>query len=162
MAIKFKIDKHHVCFPTKLLAGNGGEHIYNIVIDEDTDNGTIVSRGEYVSFDQYKAGTAPATYEGIITEQAANGNWYVEVVKPEDAILIYEVPVIAETYDARFTDIANFYNAVNTEDDPERTKTVRGYALAKGDVYELSEDAFDKKPTPGKKVTISGQKHVVA
>lgn len=158
MAIKFTIDKHHVCFPTKLLAGNGGAHIYNIVINENTDNGTIVTRGAYESFDQYKAATAPATYEGIITEQAANGNWYVEVVKPEDAILIYEVPVIAETYDTRFTDIANFYNEASTT----RTKTVRGYALAKGDVYELSADAFDKTPAPGKKVTVSGQKHVVA
>lgn len=157
MAIKFKIDKHHICFPTKLLAGNGGAHIYNIVINEDTDNGTIVGRGAYVSFDQYAADTAPATYEGIITEQAANGNWYVEVVKPEDAILIYEVPVIAETYDSRFTDLANFYNAATAE----KTNVVRGYALAKGDVYELSADAFDKTPVPGKKVTISGQKHVV-
>lgn len=158
MAIKFEIKKHAVCFPTKLLAGNGGAHIYNIVINENVDNGTIVARGEYKSFDQYKAATAPATYEGIITEQAANGNWYVEVVKPEDAILIYEVPVIAETYDTRFTDIANFYNAATATD----TKTVRGYALAKGDIYELSANAFTGTPAPGKKVTVSGQKHVVS
>lgn len=157
MAIKLTLDKHHVCFPTKLLAGNGGAHIYNVVIKEDVDNGTICGRGAYVSFDQYEKAAAPAGFEGVITEQAANGNWYVEVVKPEDALLIYEVPVIAETYDARFTDIANFYNAATAE----RSKTVRGYALVKGDVYELSEDAFDKKPVAGKKVTINGQKHVV-
>ena len=30
MAIKFEIDKHAYCFPTKVLAGNGGEHILNI------------------------------------------------------------------------------------------------------------------------------------
>lgn len=155
MAIKFEIKKHSVCFPTKLLAGNGGAHIYNIVLDADTDNGTLCTRGAYESFDQYKAATAPATFEGVITEQAADGNWYVEVVKPEDAILIYEVPVIAETYDSRFTDIANFYN--------EKGKTVRGYALTKGDIYELSEDAFDdaKKLAPGKKITFSAGKHVV-
>lgn len=163
MAIKFTIDKHHVCFPTKLLAGNGGEHIYNIVINEDTDNGTIVSRGDYVSFDQYEAATAPTGYKAVITEQAANGNWYVEVVNPADAILIYEVPVIAETYDSRFTDIANFYNAVELDKDGKvvSNKTVRGYALAKGDIYELSEDAFDKTPAPGKSITVSDQKHVV-
>lgn len=158
MAIKFKIDKHHVCFPTKLLAGNGGAHIYNIVINENVDNGTIVSKGDYVSFDQYKAGEAPAGFAGIITEQAANGNWYVEVVNPADAILIYEVPIIAENYDARFTDIANFYNEATTT----RTRTVRGYALAKGDVYELSADAFTGDPAPKKTVSILGQKHVVA
>lgn len=154
MAIKFSIDKHHVCFPSKLLAGNGGAHIYNMVLDADTDNGTVVGRGAYVSFDQYAVATAPTAYEGVITEQAADGNWYVEVVKPEDAILIYEVPEIAENYDSRFTDIANFYN--------KKGKVVRGYSLTKGDLYELSADSFTGTPAPGKKVTVTGQKHVVA
>ena len=151
--IDIKISKHHVCFPSKLLAGNGGAHIYNIVLDADTDNGTVVARGAYQSFDQYKEATAPTAYEGKILEQAADGNWYVEVVVPADAILIYEVPVIAETYDERFTDIANFYN--------KKGDVVRGYALTKGDVYELSADAFTGTPAAGKKVTITGQKHVV-
>lgn len=153
MAIKFSIDKHHVVFPTKILAGNGGAHIYNVVVDEDTDNGTIVGKGAYVSFDQYKAATAPTQYEAVITEKAADGNWYVEVVNPADALLIYEVEVIAENYDSRFTDIANFYN--------EAGKTVKAYALVKGDVYELSEDAFDKTPAVGAKITVNGQKHIV-
>lgn len=154
MAIKFEFAEHHVCFPSKLLAGNGGAHIYNIVLSEDTDNGTVVSRGDYVSFDQYKAATAPTGFKGIIREQAADGNWYVEVVDAADAVLIYEVPVIAETYDSRFQNIANFYNA--------KDSVVRGYALAKGDVYELSADAFTGTPAAGKNVTITAQKHVVA
>ena len=155
MAIRFEIEKHHICFPSKLLAGNGGAHIYNIVLSEDTDNGTIVSKGDYVSFDQYKAGTAPAKYEAVITEQAADGNWYVEVVEPADAILIDEVEDNPYgNYDSRFTDPANFFN--------EKGKVVRGYSLVKGDVYELSEDAFTGKPVAGKKVTVLGQNHVVA
>lgn len=159
MAIKFDIKKFPVCFPTKILGGNGGEHILNMVLSEDCPNGVVYGVGDYVSFDQYKTATAPAAFEAKITEQAANGNWYVQVTKVDvnaPAVLIYEVPVIAETYDARFTDIANFYN--------KEGKTVRGYVLHVLDVYELSEDAFDdaKKLAPGKKVTISGQKHVVA
>lgn len=154
MAIKIDIAKHHVCFPSKLLAGNGGAHIYNIVLDADTDNGTIVSKGAYVSFDQYKNAAAPSTYEGVITEQAANGNWYVEVVVPADAILILEDPIIAETYDSRFTDVANFYN--------KKDSVARGYTLTKGDVYELSTDSFTGTPAKGKKVTVLAQKHVVA
>lgn len=154
MAMKFEIEKHHYGFPSKLLAGNGGAHIFNIVLSEDTDNFTVVSRGDYVSFDQYKAATAPVKFEGKILEQAADGTWYVEVVEPADAILIYEVPVMTMgNYDSRFTDIANWYN--------EAGKTVRGYGLVKGDVYAISEDTFDKKPVVGKKVTISGQNHVV-
>lgn len=153
--VRFEIEKHHIAFPSKLLAGNGGAHIYNIVVDEDTDNGTICSKGDYISFDQYKAGTAPAKYEGIITEQAADGNWYVEVVEPADALLIDEVEINPYgNYDSRFQDMANFFNA--------KGDVVRAYALCKGDVYELSEDAFTGTPAPGKKVTVSGQKHVVA
>lgn len=153
--VKFSIEKHHVAFPTKLLAGNGGAHIYNIVLTADTDNGTVIGKGEYVSFDQYKQDTAPSTYEGIITEQAADGNWYVEVVVPADALLVDEVEDIPYTnYDSRFTALANFYN--------EKGKTVRAYSLVKGDVYELSADAFTGTPAAGKKVTITGQKHVVA
>ena len=30
MSIKFEISKHAYAFPTKVLAGNGGEHILNI------------------------------------------------------------------------------------------------------------------------------------
>ena len=153
MAIKFTIDKHHVCFPSKILAGQGG-HIYNIRLTEDTDNGTIISRGNWIAFDEYEQATAPSKYEGIIREQAADGNWYVEVVEPADAILIDEVEIIPENYDSRFTDLANFYN--------EKGKTVRGYSLVKGDIYELSEDAFTGKPVAGKKVTVLGQNHVVA
>lgn len=159
MAIKFNIEQHHVCFPTKVLSGQVGRTL-NMVIKEDTDNGTVLGKGSYVSFDQYETAEVPADFEGEILEQAADGNWYVEVKKinpNEPAILIYEVPEIAETYDSRFTALSNFYNAATAD----RTKTVRGYVLNVTDIYELSEDAFDGTPEAGKKVTISGQMHVV-
>lgn len=99
----------------------------------------------------------------IILEQAANGNWYVEVKKVDvnaPAILIYEVPEIAETYNSEFTKTSNFFNAATAE----RTKTVRGLVLTVTDVYELSEDAFDGTPVAGKKVTVEAgsQKHKVS
>lgn len=155
MAISYSIDKHHVCFPSKVLSGQVG-HILNMVLDEDTDNGTVVGVGDYVSFDQYEVATAPTGFEGKILEQAADGNWYVQVTKVDinaPAVLIYEVPMIAETYNTEFKSIANFYN--------KEGKTVRGYILTTMDVYELSEDAFTGKPVAGKKVTITGDKHVV-
>lgn len=160
MAIKFTIEKHHVCFPTKVLSGQVGRTL-NMVIKTDTDNGTVVGKGAYVSFDQYETAAAPSTFEGEILEQAADGNWYVEVKKVdvnEPAILIYEVPVIAEqNYDSRFKALSNFFNEASST----RTKTVRGYVLNVTDVYELSEDAFEGTPEKGKKVTINGQKHKV-
>lgn len=163
MAYKMSIDKHHVCFPTKVLSSRVGRTL-NIVINEPTDNGTVVGKGDYVSFDQYEAATAPSGFEGEILEQAADGNWYVEVKKVDvndPAVLIYEKPILtAENYDSRFKSVANFYN----EASPSRTRTVMGYVLTTTDVYELSPDAFDTTDAaiaPGKKVTISGQKHKV-
>lgn len=160
MALRYSIEKHHVCFPTKVLSERVGRTL-NMVIKEDTDNGTVCGKGAYVSFDQYEVAEAPAEFEGEILEQAADGNWYVEVKKInpiEPAVLIYEVPIIAENYNSKFTSTANFFNEATAE----RTKTVRGFVLGVTDIYELSEDAFEGKPVAGAKVTISGQKHVVA
>lgn len=158
--VRYSIEKHHVCFPTKVLSERVGR-VLNMVIKEDTDNGTVCGKGAYVSFDQYEVAEAPSAFEGEILEKAADGNWYVEVKKIDPnspAILIYEVPEIAENYNAEFTSVANFFNAAS----PERTKTVRGLVLGVTDVYELSEDAFEGVPAKGKKVTINDQMHVVA
>lgn len=160
MALRYSIEKHHVCFPTKVLSERVGRTL-NMVIKEDTDNGTVCGKGAYVSFDQYEVADVPATFEGEILEQAADGNWYVEVKKVdpnEPAVLIYEVPIIAENYNSKFTSTANFFNEASAD----RTKTVRGFVLGVTDIYELSEDAFEGVPVAGAKVTISGQKHVVA
>jgi hypothetical protein len=155
MAIKFEIEKHAYCFPTKVLAGNGGEHILNIELTADADNGSIVAVGDYVTFDNYKEATAPAGFEAKIVDKAADGNFYVEVVEPADAVLICEVPVIAEqNYDSRFKAIKNFYNVAGD--------VVRGYVLHKHDIYELSEEGFEGTPEVGATVTITGRKHVVA
>lgn len=159
MALHYEISKHHVAFPTKVLSERVGR-VLNMVISEDTDNGTVCGKGAYVSFDQYKVAQVPSAFEGEILEKAADGNWYVEVKKIDPnapAVLIYEVPEIAENYNSKFTSVANFFN----EASPERTKTVRGFVLGVTDVYELSEDAFEGTPVAGKKVTINGQKHVV-
>lgn len=161
MAIRFEMTKHNVCFPTKVLSEHVGR-VLNMVIEKDTDNGTVCGKGDYVSFDQYEVADCPTEFEGEILEKAANGNWYVEVKKVnpvEPAILIYEVPEIAETYDSRFTALSNFFNEASAT----RTRTVRGFVLNVTDVYELSEDAFDGEPEAGKKVTIEAgsQKHKV-
>lgn len=156
MAIKINIDNTHAyCFPTKVLAGNGGEHILNIELTSDADNGSIVSAGEYKSFDNYVEAEAPADYEAKIVDVAADGNFYVQVVNPADAILVCEVinnPY--NNYDSRFTASKNFYNA---EGD-----VVRGYVLHKFDIYELSVEGFEGTPEVGKTVTVTGRKHVVA
>lgn len=161
MSIRFNLEQHHVCFPTKVLSEHVGR-VLNMVIDKDTDNGTVCGKGDYVSFDQYEVADCPTAFEGEILEKAADGTWYVEVKKVdpnEPAILIYEVPEIAETYDSRFTDDSNFFNEASST----RTRSVTGFVLNVTDVYALSEDAFDGTPEAGKKVTVDAgsQQHKV-
>lgn len=157
MAIKINIQKNPVCFPSKILGGNGGAHILNMVMSADTPNGTVVGVGDYSSFDKYAVAAAPAAFRAKVLEQAADGNWLVQVtaISPnEPAVLICDVPEITEDYNAKFSKAENFYNAAGS--------VARGYVLSVLDVYELSADAFTGTPAAGKTLTISGQKHVVA
>ena len=155
--IKFNLDNTNAyCFPTKIASGQSG-HVLNIVLTAEADNGSIVttSADSYVSFDQYTEEAAPAGYEAKIVDVAADGNFYVQVVEPADAILICEVVDNPYTnYDSRFKDSKLFTNAAGS--------VVRGYCLSKFDIYELSEEGFDGTPEVGKTVTITGRKHVVA
>lgn len=68
---------------------------------------------------------------------AANGNYYVEVVDPGDALFVYQVPMIEETYSNEFKKESNYTNAP--------TQVVRTYELAKGDIIEVSAEGFAEK-----------------
>lgn len=144
--IRYTIEKHIVAFPSKIAASAGSPHIYNIRLTEDHDNGTLVGRGDWVAFDEYEETTAP-TFAGIIREQAANGNWYVEVTADTEALFVYDSPIISEDYNSEFKKESNFFN--------EAGNTVMAYSLIKGDIFELSEDAFNGTPEVGGTLTYS-------
>ena len=150
--IKYTIEKHIVAFPSKIAASAGSPHIYNIRLTADHDNGTLVGRGDWVAFDEYEETTAP-TFAGIIREQAANGNWYVEVTADTEALFIYDSPIIAEDYNSEFKKESNFYN--------EEGKTVKAYSLIKGDIFELSAEAFTGTPEVGGTLTYASGKYTV-
>lgn len=152
MTIRYEIEKHAVAFPSKLLAQNGGKHIYNVVLSTDTDNGNLIARGEWDSLDLYKE-AAVTTFEGVVREQAANGNWYVEVTDPGDALFVYQQPVIAEEWTNTFKKTSNFFNAAGDR--------VRSYELAVGDVFEVSAEGFSKVPTKGAKIQSVTDKKMV-
>ena len=152
MAISYEIEKIGYAFPTKVLSSRVGHNV-NIVLSGDSPNGAIVGVGDYVSFDQYAEATAPSTYEAKIIDTAADGNFYVQVTKVDvnaPAVLIYDVPEVSDT---KIATANNFYNKAG--------KTVHGLVLTTLDVYELSAELFEGKPAVGKKVTVSGRKHVV-
>ena len=136
--IQMNIAKHAVAFPSKVLARDGGKHIYNIQLAEAAsayvDNGWFVGKGEFVELDLYKA-AAPTSFEGKVVGKAANGNFYVEVLTPGDALFVYQVPMIEETYNNNFKKESNYTNAPK--------QVVRSYELAVGDIVEISVDGFD-------------------
>ncbi len=136
--IQMNIAKHAVAFPSKVLARDGGKHIYNIQLAEAAsayvDNGWFVARDAFIELDLYSA-KAPTSFEGKVVGVAANGNYYVEVVNPGDALFVYQVPMIEETYNNTFKKESNYTNAP--------TQVVRSYELAVGDIVEISADGFD-------------------
>lgn len=134
MALKYTIAEHAVAFPTKVLARNGGKHIYSIQLTADHDNGQLVGKGDFIQLDLYKEAVAPE-FAGKVVAQAANGNQYVEVTADTDALFIYQQPITAEEWTNTFKLEKNFYNA---KDD-----VVRAYELAKGDIVEVSKDGFE-------------------
>lgn len=135
--IQVNIAKHAVAFPSKVLASNGGKHIYNIQLAEAAekfvDNGWFVGKGDFVELDLYKE-AAPTSFEGTVVGVAANGNFYVEVKSAENAYFVYQVPMIEETYSNVYKKESNYTNAP--------TQVVRAYELAEGDIIEISTDGF--------------------
>ena len=136
--LQITIAKHAVAFPSKVLASKGGKHIFNIQLaeasDKFVDNGWFVARNAFIELDLYSA-KAPTTFDGKVVGVAANGNYYVEVVDPGDALFVYNVPMIEETYNNTFKKESNYTNAP--------TQVVRSYELAVGDIIEISADGFD-------------------
>ena len=137
--------KHAVCGSSKLKATTAG-HLYNIKLEEDMDNGRVISKGDYISPETYKAAAAPTTFAAKVLDKAANGNWNVEVTEPAGALLVLQVPVIYEEYTTRMQHESNFYNASGD--------IVRAYELYAGDVFELSAEGFDGAVAKGDAVKV--------
>jgi len=159
--IRYNIEKHATAFPSKVLAREGGKHIYNITLSNDRDNGNFVAKGDWIELDRYEEGI-PTTFEGIVQDQASNGEYYVEVVNPGDALFVYQVPMIEEEYNNAFKLEGNFFNPGPVKDSEGKVitegATVRCYELAPGDIVAISVEGFTAAPTIGKGVELSGNK----
>lgn len=60
--------KHAICFPSKVLADYMGAHIFNITLGTAADNGNIIGRGAWNSFDNYAEAACPNGFAGKIVE----------------------------------------------------------------------------------------------
>lgn len=151
MAVKYTIGgPYAVCFPTKIRSGNCG-HVLNLTLQQDLENGTIRSAGQWIELDNYKdaapaSGNGAAVFQGVIRGKSARGNWYVEVTADTTDLLVYQEPVIAESnYGKKWVSEKNWIN--------EKGDVVRAYTLCKYDIFEVSAEAFSGTPDSGKTVT---------
>lgn len=141
-------EKHAVAGSTDLLATNYGKHIYNVKINKDLDNGSIITLGDFAGMEYYNQGSDAAVFAGEIVAKAANGNFYVRVTSVNDnTVLVLTTPLLYEEYTTKLQEESQFYNA---KDD-----IVRAYGLAVNDIFELSAEGFDGTPKVKKTVTVN-------
>ena len=157
MAIDITKGSHVVSFPSKVASMMGQySHVYNIVLDADTDNGALAGRGDYVSFDQYEVAALPTGLVGTVLEyHAPSQMWLVEisaVPATGEALYLYNSPV--SPYPEReLQDESLFYNASGD--------VVQGAVLVVGDVIALSANAFTGTVAGGKTVKYVNGKYVI-
>lgn len=149
MAVNITIAKHGYAYPAKSLAEKGGKYIHNITITDDHDNGDVVGRGDFIELDRYEETTSTGL-EAVVVDTAPNGNFYVEIKEPGDALILRNVPVIPYEFNREVQHESAFYN--------EKGDTVRGYELAVGDIWELSAECFNEEVKVGDAVTATSGK----
>lgn len=146
---------HNIAFPSFVASAMGQYgHVINLVMQANQDNGVLASKGDYVSFEQYKmAAVADNKVEGIIREAAAEGGWYVEFTKLDGQYyFVYEAPK-SPYPEVELRDEALFYNATGDK--------TQGMELHLGDCVTLSNSAFTGTAKAGKTVKYSSGKYVV-
>lgn len=136
MAIDLTKGSRQVAFMSKVFAVENG-HIYNLTVAKDRDNGQLAVRDvtSWNSFDNYDEDTAGTiTFSGVIRGQGANGGYYVEVLSvSQDVLFVYNSPV-SEYAERELQDESLFYNKAGD--------VVQGIPLERGDIIELSANAF--------------------
>jgi hypothetical protein len=142
--------KHTVAESTNLLATHYGDHIYNIKLSANRDNGVIVGKGAYQGDDIYAEGAASNSFAGKIIEKAANGGYVVEVTAAADGdLLVLQVPTSPYEFESEARAERQFYNKAND--------VVRAYQLRYGDKFTLSAEGFTTTPAAasiGKAVSV--------
>lgn len=146
---------HVIAFPSKIASAMGQYgHVINFKLLADADNGVLGTKGDYVSFDQYKrVEVADNKVEGIIREASSEGGWYVEFSKLDGQIFfVYNTPK-SPYPEVELRDEALFYN--------ESGDVTQGMELHLGDIASLNDAAFTGTPAAGKTVKYSAGKYVV-
>ena len=156
MVVDIQKGTHISSYPAKIasMMGQFG-HVFNLVLQADADNGTLSSRGDYISFDQYESDVVTANaVEGVIREFTADSKWLVEITKlpATEVLYVYNSPV-SEYNEREFNDETLMYNKAG--------EVAQGATLIIGDMFTLSDAAFTGTPAVGKTVKYAAGKYVV-
>lgn len=155
MAFKTTYEKHAYFFPSNMLATNYAKHLLNVEISKDYDNGSIVTKGDWLDLNLYKDGSDAVTTTAVIRQEANTaGQWYVEVTSAGNGVILYKEPIIEDAHSFEARDILNFYNA--------KGDVVKGYTLADGDIFEINETLIDGTAKAGAELTVANGKWKVA
>lgn len=106
------VDKHVICESSLLKATTTG-HIYSLKMIANTDNGSIVSRGDWVE------------------DQIFNAKAYAAGEQP---LLVLTTPYGYNSDRRSYQDECNFYNATG--------EIARAYELCEGDIFTVSSEAI--------------------
>lgn len=150
MAVDFNTTKHPVAFPSRIKSGHCG-HTFDVALKDDMlENGNLVALGDYIKLGTYKEAAA-TTFQGIVREKSARGNWYVEVVNPGNSLFVFNAPI--SPYDlTELKDESVFYIS------KAKDQMAKAYELAKWDIFEVSEDGFDGDVEEGASVTVANKR----
>lgn len=154
--IDIRTGSHVRSYPNHIASYNGNySHVYNIILQSDSEQGELATRGDYVSYDQYEQDTVTANaVEGIIREEMADGTFLVEFTKlpATEVLYLYNSPV-SEYNEREFQDEKLWYNKAGD--------VVQGGVLVIGDKATYSDAAFTGTPVAGKTVKYAAGKYVV-
>lgn len=146
MAVDISTTTHAVAFPTKVAASAGSPHIFDVELTANHDNGVFLTLGDYKTLGTYEEGTNKGTITGTIVEQAANGDYYVEIATAGTGTVFVYMPEISPYDNKRLQREELFYNATGD--------VVKGYTLSYKDIVSLSAAGFTNTPVVGNAVTV--------
>lgn len=157
MAIDISTNTHVISFPSYVasMMGQYG-HILNLVMQANSEQGTIYAKGDYVSFEQYEAdAVTDNAIEGEIIEFTSEGLWLVEITKLPAAPVYYSYNSPISPYsEAEFRDEKLFFNKTGD--------VTQGAELHLGDKISYSDAAFSTlDPEVGKAVKYASKKWAV-
>lgn len=109
----------HIVAESSLLKSTIAGHIYSLKMIKDTDNGSIVSRGDWDSTSE----------DGQVFKAKA-------YAAGETPLLVLTPPMGYNSDRKHYTDECYFYNA--------KDEIARAYELVEGDIFTISEEAITK------------------